>query len=64
MDIRTNHNGPRVEAAIERARADMVEAVMPDFARRFPDQFEHAVETVATYRLRELGCTGGEPVPA
>lgn len=64
MDIRTNHNGSRVEAAIERARADMVEAVMPDFARRFPDQFEHAVETVATYRLRELGCTGGEPVPA
>lgn len=64
MNIRNHDIGPRIEAAIEQARADVVEAVMPDFARRFPEQFEHAVETVASYRLREMGCTGGEPVPA
>jgi len=64
VNTQTNTMSPQVEAAIQQARADVVEAVIPDFARRFPEQFEQAVETVACYRLRERGCTGGEPVPA
>lgn len=53
-----------IERARDRARADVIDAVIPGFAERFPDQVEHAVETVAAYRLRERGCSVGEPALA
>jgi hypothetical protein len=51
--------GPKAAEAIQKAREDVIEAVIPAYAERFPEQFEHAVETVLTFRLREQGCTDG-----
>lgn len=46
---------PRLEGAREVAEA----SIMPDFARRFPDQFEDAVIAVAHARERMRSCTNG-----
>ena len=43
---------------MERARANAREKatafIIPDYAARFPDQFEHAVEEIAAHEMRAL----------
>lgn len=44
----------KVARARENARAKALIHVIPDYAARFPDQFEHAVEEIAAHEIRAM----------
>ena len=56
MDAINRSARPCVEAAYARARLDVIDAVIPAYAERFPDQFEQTVNAVAGYRLKQQRC--------
>ena len=43
-----------IDAVRESARAKAVAHIIPDYAERFPDQFEHAVEEIARHEMRAM----------
>ena len=47
---------PCVDAAYARARLDVMDAIIPAYAERFPVQVEETVNTVAGYRLKHQRC--------
>lgn len=44
----------KLEDVRETARAKATAYIIPDYAARFPEQFEHAVEEIAAYEIRAM----------
>jgi hypothetical protein len=55
----TTTNASPIQPRMDCARRRVAEATIPDYARRFPDQFEDAVVIVADMRERMGICTTG-----
>lgn len=48
-----------MERVRENARAKAIAHIIPDYAERFPEQFEDAVEAIAAHEIRLMNKSSG-----